>query len=179
MEPEITGQTERAEAVDRTGALPEPLATDLEARLDALIATRIEAVMAGQREAERERLLQRFGADNPDFAALAAKGELEAQKRLHPLLDDVGAYFAHKLMVERQEHEQALGKARESAEAEAETQTMERLRAKRLARTLGPAPAGAGRGQGRDPELADPAKFGGINAVLAARLRARRQSAGN
>jgi hypothetical protein len=163
---------------DAGSAALEPLPADLEKRLDALLESRLEAVEARRREAEREGLMQRFAAEHPDFRQLAASGVLEEQKRLAPLLDDVGAYFAHHLAAERQDRASAIEAARKDAVAEAEAGLMDRLRTKGLARTLSAAPAAAGRGQGVDPDLAAPEKFGGIHTVLAARLAARRQSAG-
>lgn len=159
-------------------AVLEPLFADLEKRLDALLESRLEAVEARRREAEHEGLMQRFAAEHPDFRQLAESGVLEAQKRLSPLLDDVGAYFAHHLAAERQDRATAIETARKAAAAEAEAGVMDRLRTKGLARTLNAAPAAAGRGQGVDPDLAAPEKFGGVHAVLAARLAARRQSVG-
>lgn len=156
----------------------ETVFADLEARLDALLEARLDAVETRRREAEREILLARFMADNPDFRELAASGALEARKRDNPLLDDVGAYFAHRLDVERQAGAEALAKAREEAASQAEADALARFRAKRLAQTVTAAPTGAGRGRDVAPELGAPEKFGGVNAVLAARLAARRQSAG-
>ena len=175
MEPEILQQPEVPEAKDPGIAGLESMFADLEKRLDALVAQRLDAVEARRLAAERDNQLARFAADNPDFRELRASGALEAQKRGNPVLDDVGAYFAHHLKAARQGADEAVAKAR----AEAETRTLEQVRSKRLARTLSAAPSGAGRGQGPDPELAAPEKFGGINAVLAARLAARRKSSGN
>ena len=156
----------------------EPFFAELEKRLDALLESRLDALDARRRETERQTLMDRFVAEHPDFRTLAADGSLEAQQRANGLLDDVGAYFAHHLQAERQEHAAALETARQEAAAAAEVRAMERFRAKGLARTLSVAPADAGRGRGVDPDLAAPEKFGGVNAVLAARLSARRQSAG-
>lgn len=156
----------------------QPGAGDLEKRLDALIEARLEAVEARRREASRESWLARFDAAHPDFRKLVASGALEARKRDNPLLDDVGAYFVHRLEAEREAGVAALAKAREEAAARAEAETLGRLRHKGLARTMGAAPVGDGRGREGEPELAAPEKFGGVNAVLAARLTARRQTEG-
>ncbi|EHJ49020.1 hypothetical protein DFW101_3020 [Solidesulfovibrio carbinoliphilus subsp. oakridgensis] len=156
----------------------ETVFADLEARLDALLEARLDAVETRRKEAERGALLARFAADNPDFTDLSAAGVLEAQKRGNPLLDDVGAYFAHHLAAAREAGDAALAKAREEAASQAEADALARFKAKRLAQTVTAAPTGAGRGRDGAPELAAPGQFGGINAVLAARLAARRQSAG-
>jgi hypothetical protein len=177
MEPETVQQPEGRHAPGTTG--PESALGDLENRLDALVEARLDAIEERRRLAERATLTERFVADNPDFRELLASGALAAQKRDNPLLDDMGAYYAHRLAAERQVAEQALAKARAEAATEAEDRALERFRTKRLAQTLSAAPAGAGRGEGVAPELAAPEKFGGLNAVLAARLEARRKSAGN
>lgn len=157
-------------------AEPQSFFAALENRLDALLTTRLDALEDKRRQDAHEALMARFVAEHPDFRELTASGALEAQKRANPLLDDVAAYFAARLEAESQAHEAALEKAREEAAAEAETRTLERIRTKSLARTLSRTPSGAGRGQGADPDLAAPEKFGGLNAVLAARHSARRQA---
>ena len=178
MEATFVAPPEPAVSVDPGLSAVEPFFAELEKRLDALLESRLDALDARCRETERQTLMDRFVAEHPDFRTLAADGSLEAQQRANGLLDDVGAYFAHHLQAERQEHVAALETARQEASAAAEARAMERFRAKGLARTLSVAPADAGRGRGVDPDLAAPEKFGGVNAVLAARLSARRQSAG-
>lgn len=178
MEPEIVEPPERAATKAPGIADLETVFADLEKRLDTLVEERLDVVETRCLEAEREGRLARFAADNPDFRELAASGALEVQKRGNPLLDDLGAYYAHRLATEREANAAALDKAREEAASKAEADAVTRFRAKRLAQTLGVAPSGAGRGQGVAPELAAPETFGGLNAVLAARLTARRQSAG-
>lgn len=176
-QPAATPDTSMSTADGGLAAL-EPMFTALEKRLDALLEARLDAVEARRKEVERQALLTRFMAEHPDFRQLVASGALEAQKRLNPLLDDVGAYFAHQLEAERQVRADTLEAAKREAAAQAEARTMDRVRSKGLARTLSIAPAEAGRGLGVDPDLAAPEKFGGIHSVLAARLSARRQSLG-
>lgn len=172
----VTPGTVPAEAPSIAGL--ESVFADLEKRLDALVESRLTAVEARRLEAERTALAEAFASRHPDFRELAAGGALAAQQRDNPLLDDVGAYFAHHLSMERQAAAGELAKVRAEAEAEAEARTLERVRSKRLATSLGASPAAPGRGQGSDPDLAAPEKFGGINAVLAARLASRRRDAG-
>ena len=129
-------------------------------------------------EAERMTLAETFASQHPDFKELAASGALAAQKRDNPLLDDVGAFFAPHLCAQRQAATEELAKARAEAATDAEARTLERVRSKRLATSLGASPAAPARSQGTDPTLAAPEKFGGINAVLAARLASRRRDAG-
>lgn len=165
-----------APIADASAADPQSFLSALENRLEALLASRLDALEDKRRQDERDTLMARFVAEHPDYRELAASGALEAQKRANALLDDVGAYFAAKLETEGQAHEADLEKTRQEATAQAEAKALERIRTKRLARTLSRTPSGAGRGEGTDPDLAAPEKFGGINAVLAARLLARRQS---
>ncbi len=179
MEATCVAPLETALSVDPGLSAVEPFFVELEKRLDALLESRLDALEARRREDERHTLLDRFAAEHPDFRALAADGSLEAQKRANGLLDDVGAYFAHHLEAERRSRDDALDAARQEAAAAAEARALERLRAKGLARTLSAAPAEAGRGQGVDADLAVPEKFGGVHAVLAARLAARRRCAGD
>ena len=179
MEAETVQQPEAAQGQDPGIAGLESVFSDLEKRLDELVAARLDAVETKLRLAQREALAGRFAAEHPDFQELQTAGALAAQRRNNPLLDDVGAYFAHHLLVERQARSEAVAAARAEAETEAEGRALERFRAKRLAQTLCVAPAGAGRGEGTDPQLGAPEKFGGINAVLAARFTARRKAAGN
>ena len=156
----------------------ESVFADLEKRLDQLVESRLDAVEAKRLEAERAALAEAFAGRHPDFTELAASGALAAQKRENPLLDDMGAYFAHHLSVQRQAAAAELAKATAEAATEAEARTLERVRSKRLATSLGASPAAPARGQSTDPDLAAPEKFGGVNAVLAARLASRRRNAG-
>jgi len=156
----------------------ESVFADLEKRLDQLVESRLDAVEAKRLEAERAAQADVFAGRHPDFTELAASGALAAQKRDNPLLDDVGAYYAHHLSVQRQAAAAELAKATAEAEAAAEARTLERVRSKRLSTSLGASPAAPARGQGTDPDLAAPEKFGGVNAVLAARHRSRRRDAG-
>jgi len=96
----------------------------------------------------------------------------------NPLLDDVGAYLAHRLELERRQATAALEQARQEAAHAAESALLERVKTKRLAATLGAAPAEPNRGRGIGPELTEPERFGGLTTVLAARLEARRKTAG-
>ncbi len=174
MEPETVPLPETLQGPDLEAVL-----AGLETRLDRLVETRLDAAEVHRRQDEREALVARFATDNPDFRELAAAGTLEAVKSRNPLLDDVGAYFAHRLETERQAAAATVAQARQEAEAAAEARLVERFKAKRLAATLSAAPAGPARGQGLDPELGAPEQFGGLNAVLAARLEARRKAFGN
>lgn len=178
METQTVASPQQVPAATPDNLGPQEGSADLERRLDALIEARLDAVEARRREAEHEALMTRFVAEHPDFPQLLADGSLETLKRANPLLDDVGAYFAFLLATERQEREAAVEAARKDAADAAEAGLRERLRAKGLARTLNASPATPGRCRGLDPDLAAPERFGGIHSVLAARLAARRQSAG-
>ena len=177
MEPDVTVQPALPEQREPGPAGPEPaLAAELENRLDALISERLDAAGDRLRRAERDILAARFAEAHPDFRELLAYGAIDAEKRANPMLDDMGAYYASLLAAERARRDRLLEEARTAA-AEAESLARERFRTKSLARTLGPSSAGAGRGGGSDPELSAPEKFGGLHAVLAARLAERRKTA--
>ena len=178
MESEATVTSGSAPVQDPGIAGLESVFVDLEKRLDALVESRLDAVEAKRLEAERVALAEDFARRHPDFKELAASGALAVQKRDNPLLDDVGAYFAHHLSQQRQIAAEELEKARAEAETEAEARTLERVRSKRLAAALGASQAAPVRSQGADRDLAAPEKFGGMNAVLAARLASRRRDAG-
>ncbi|OLN25000.1 hypothetical protein DVDV_3718 [Desulfovibrio sp. DV] len=180
MESEATVKSGSVPAGDPGIAGLESVFVDLEKRLDDLVEARLDAVSARRQEAERAELAEQFALRHPDFRELAGNGALAAQRRDNPLLDDVGAYYAHHLSVEREAAAGELAKARAEAETEAEARTIERVRSKRLAAALGASSSATAQARtaGVDADLAAPEKFGGINAVLAARMAARRRDAG-
>jgi hypothetical protein len=145
-----------------------------ERRALEIVEERLAAFREDLGRREREERLEKFSGENPAFRELAANGKLEEYKRKNPLLDDFGAYFAHRLEEERA----GLAGKIEQAVAAAEERMLAQFKAKRLAATMdsGPGPAKDG---GIEPELARPEKFGGLNAVIAARLKARREAAGS
>ena len=156
----------------------ESVFSDLEARLDALIETRLENLEARRAAAERVELAQRFAAEHPDFETLRENGALAARQRENPLLGEVGAYFAHHLAEAGKANQEETERVRQKALAEGEAAAMERLRARRGSVALG-APSGTPqRGRADDPQREAPDRFGGVHAVLAARMAARRRDAG-
>ncbi|MHC1791435.1 hypothetical protein [Solidesulfovibrio sp.] len=178
MESEAAVTPGTAPAEDPGIAGLESVFTDLEKRLDQLVESRLDALEAKRLDAERTALAEQFASRHPDFKELAASGALAAQKRDNPLLDDVGAYFAHHLAAQRQAAAGELAKARAEAETEAEARTIERVRSKRLAAAMGASQAAPARNSGLEADLAAPEKFGGMHAVLAARLASRRRDTG-
>ena len=156
----------------------ESVFADLEARLDALIEARLEHLETRRAASERAELARRFAAEHPDFETLRDNGDLAARQRENPLLDEVGAYFAHHLAeVEKASQEEAEC-VRQKALAEGEAMAMERLRARRGRVALDAPAAAPMRGRSDDPQLEAPDRFGGVHAVLAARMAARRRDAG-
>jgi hypothetical protein len=179
MEPNTASPPDNAaQAASGPEALERGLA-GLEQRLDRLIQTRLDAAETRQKESSHAVHLNRFAAAHPDFLERQADGTLDALRAGNPLLDEVGAYLAHRLEIERREAATTLHQARQEAATSAEAALLERVKTKRLAATLGAAPAGANRGQGLAPELDQPERFGGLTTVLAARLEARRKAAGH
>jgi hypothetical protein len=99
----------------------------------------------------------KFLDNNPGHNALSA----------HMALTSAGNAEKIKIMVE-----EAVAKAVK----ETETKMIKNFKAKKGAQVLGSGPASTGTAQGRiAPELKQPKKFGGVNTVLAARLKERRQ----
>ncbi len=156
----------------------ESVFSDLEARLDALIETRLENLEARRTAAERAELAERFAAEHPDFEALRENGVLAARQRENPLLGEVGAYFAHHLAEAGKASAEETERVRQDALAEGEARAMERLRARRGRVALDAPAAAPRRGRSDDPQLEAPDRFGGVHAVLAARMAARRRDAG-
>ena len=152
----------------------EGLLCGIEERVAGLVEKGLGRLGGEIQKARRLEAEAAFTARHPDFADLKKSGRLDALRRDNPLLDEVGAYFADRLEHERQDMADRL----EKAAKDAEKRVLEGLRVRRQAATLsqglGAAPSGAA-----DPEMADPARFGGINAVLARRLATRRATAGN
>lgn len=181
MQRPIVPPPESAEQAAPLGTAPvaETALSDLEKRLDKLIAARLEAVENRRAESERQTRLERFAAAHPDFVQLKASGVLDALRADNPILDDVGAYFVHHLENERRGNAETLEKARQDAASAAEADLLDRMKTKRLAATLDTALGGPGRGRAADPELGAPERFGGLTSVLTARLAARRKHAGN
>ena len=156
----------------------ESVFADLEARLDALIEARLENLEARRAAAERAELAERFSAEHPDFETLRENGALAARQRENPLLDEVGAYFAHHLAQAGKASAEETERVRQKALAEGEAAAMERLRARRGSVALDAPAAAPRRGRSDDPQLEAPDRFGGVHAVLAARMAARRRDAG-
>lgn len=156
----------------------ESVFSDLEARLDALIETRLENLEARRAAAKRGELAERFSAEHPDFETLRKNGDLAARQRENPLLDEVGAYFAHHLAEADKTNAEETERVRQKALADGEAAAMERLRARRGSVALDAPAAAPRRGRADDPQLDAPDRFGGVHAVLAARMAARRRDAG-
>ena len=174
-----TGAASGADAgIDFGIAGLESLFADLEARLDALIQARLENLEARRAASQRAELAQRFAAEHPDFETLRKNGALAARQRENPLLGEVGAYFAHHLAEAGKANQEETERVRQKALAEGEAAAMERLRARRGSVALGAPTAAPQRGRSGDPQLEAPDRFGGVHAVLAARMAARRRDAG-
>lgn len=151
----------------------------LEDRLDRLLGAAPPQAGPPRPDNARQARVEQFAASHPDFRELRESGVLAAIRDENPLLDDLGAYLAHRLASERRQAATTLETARREAAAQAEADTLERIRAKRQAATLSTSQGGPGRGQGQDPELGAPERFGGLTAVLASRLEARRKAVGH
>jgi hypothetical protein len=146
----------------------------IEERMAGLVEKGLSRLGDEMERAKRREAEAAFAAGHPDFAELKKSGRLDALRRDNPLLDEVGAYFAARLEGERRDMAARL----EEAAREAEKRVVEGLRVRRQAATLSQG-QGAAPDRAADPEMADPGRFGGVNAVLAKRLATRRAAAGN
>ncbi|QLA21282.1 hypothetical protein [Desulfolutivibrio sulfoxidireducens] len=152
----------------------ERLVRGLEAKTARLVEDGLARLGQELEQSRRREAEAAFLASHPEFDELRQSGRLDELRRENPLLDEVGAYFAAMLERERAD----VAKRLEEAASQAEKRAVEGLRARRFAATLGQGP-GAAPDRAGDPELAEPGRFGGVNAVLAKRLATRRVAAGN
>lgn len=165
---------DRPKAADPGQAARDGFLRSIEERLAGLVEKSLGQLTGGMEQARRLEAEAAFAAGHPDFAELRRSGRLEEMRRDNPLLDEVGAYFAARLELERGKMAERL----EEAVKETERRVLEGLRVRRQAATLSQG-QGSAPGMAPEPELADPGRFGGLNAVLARRLTTRRETAGN
>jgi hypothetical protein len=167
-------QRDRSEGPVPAGPEWEGVIRRLERKAAQLVEESLARLGQEMEKSRRREAEAAFLAGHPEFDELRQSGRLGEIMRENPLLDEVGAYFAAMLERERADMARRL----EEAADEAEKRVVESLRSRRLAATLGQGP-GAAPDRAGDPELAEPGRFGGINAVLAKRLATRRNAAGN
>ncbi len=170
----VTDGSGRSQGPVPAGPEWEGLVRRLEHRAAQLVEQSLGRLGEELEKSRRREAEAAFLAGHPEFDELRQSGRLGEIMRENPLLDEVGAYFAAMLERERADMARRL----EEAAGEAEKRVVESLRSRRLAATLGQGP-GAAPDRAGDPELAEPGRFGGINAVLAKRLGTRRNAAGN
>jgi hypothetical protein len=170
----VTDGSGRSEGPVPAGPEWEGLVLRLERKVAHLVEEGLARLGQEMEKSRRREAEAAFLAGHPEFDELRQSGRLGEIMRDNPLLDEVGAYFAAMLERERADMARRL----EEAAGEAEKRVVESLRSKRLAATLGQGP-GAAPDRAGDPELAEPGRFGGVNAGLARRLTTRRAVAGN
>ena len=129
---------------------------------------------AKEKQQQSNALTSRFISENPDFMEARQNGELAAIMKANPMHDEFSAFYEFKFKNAQKEKLADVA----AASKEAESRANKNLAAKRHAQTMtgataAPPQADAG---GKDPELADPAKFGGIRNVLLRRVNQRRSA---
>lgn len=122
-------------------------------------------------QAKVDALADQFIKANPDFLEFQESGEIADFIKQNPLHDNVSAYYALKAQKADAAHRAELGAAVKAAEDKVRKDFAAKQSAKTLTGSTSSPPAAP---NGPDPELANPEKYGGINAVLARRLVARR-----
>lgn len=132
-----------------------------------------EQAKAAAEQAKVDALADQFIKANPDFLELQESGEIADFLKQNPLHDNVSAYYALKAQKADAAHKAELDAAVKAAEEKVRKDFAAKQSAKTLTGSTSSPPAAP---NGPDPELANPEKYGGINAVLARRLVARRSA---
>jgi hypothetical protein len=145
--------------------------------IEAGAQQRIESYLTQQqRESEAKRLQDEFLKTNADFIELRDNGELEPIIATNPLHDNLSAYYAHKAQQAEAKAEAAVKEAVAKAVKETEARLQKEYTSKRNAASLGESAAHVPNARNTPPELQDTKRFGGVNQVLANRLRSMREA---
>jgi hypothetical protein len=119
-----------------------------------------------------------YAAKNETFDAMWDSGEIQRFIDKNPGHNAISAHMALTLEAKAKDIETQIKEAVEKAQKETEERVVKNFKAKKGAQVLSSGPVSTGTVQGKiAPELKTPKKFGGINTVLAARLKERRQAA--
>jgi hypothetical protein len=119
-----------------------------------------------------------YAAKNETFDQMWDSGEIQRFIDKNPGHNAISAHMALMSDGNAKGVEIQIKDATEKAIKETEERMIKNFKAKKGAQVLSSGPTTTGTVQGKiAPELKDPKKFGGINTVLAARLRERRQAA--
>lgn len=119
-----------------------------------------------------------YAAKNETFDQMWDSGEIQRFIDKNPGHNAISAHMALMSDGNAKGVEIQIKDATEKAIKKTEERMIKNFKAKKGAQVLSSGPTTTGTVQGKiAPELKDPKKFGGINTVLAARLRERRQAA--
>ncbi len=128
-----------------------------------------------------DRVLKTFddyAAKNETFDQMWDTGELQRFIDKNPGHNAISAHMALMSGSNAKDVETQIKDAVEKAQKETEERIIKNFKAKKGAQVLSSGPTSTGTVHGKiAPELKDPKNFGGVNAVLAARLKERRQAA--
>lgn len=120
-----------------------------------------------------------YAAKNDTFDQMWDSGEISAFISKNPGHNAISAHMELTAEGKTKDVEARIKDAVEKAVKEAEDKVIKNFKAKKGAQVLSSGPATTGTAHGKvAPELKEPKKFGGINTVLAERLRQRRQAVG-
>lgn len=123
------------------------------------------------------KTLNDYAAKNETFDQMWDSGEIQRFVEANPGYDAISAHMALTSEDNAKNIEIKVKEAVEKAVKETEERIIKNFKAKRGAQVLSSGPASTGTVQGKvAPELKEPKKFGGVNTVLAARLKERRQA---
>lgn len=142
-------------------------------QLNAEIMKNVRALFEEQAgKTTKEQTVEKFLSDNKEFGDFWKGGQIHAEMKKNPLLNEVGAYY--KLTAEK-----AIEKAAEKAKAEGEEQGRLQAEAKAGRRVLGVAPGRRPIDRAETPpELKNPEAFGGTTKALLRLLEQREAEGG-
>lgn len=124
------------------------------------------------------KTLDNYAAKNKTFDPMWDSGEIQKFMNKNPGHNAMSAHMALTAEGAAKDVETQIKEAVEKAQKETEERVIKNFKAKKGAHVLSSGPTTTGTVQGKiAPELKDPKKFGGVNTVLAARLKERRQAA--
>lgn len=147
------------------------------------IRAEVSAEVAGtfSQRSQEDNVLKTFddyAAKNETFDPMWDSGEIQAFINSNPGHNAISAHMALMSEGNAKGVEAKVKDAVEKAVKETEERVIKNFKAKKGAQVIGSGPVTTGTVQGKiAPELKQPKKFGGVNTVMAARLKERRQAA--
>jgi len=132
-----------------------------------------ESLSAKMHEEKVLSTFDKYVEENDSFNEMWESGEIQKFMNDNPGHNSISAHMA---MTAEDKQAKAIEEAVAKAIKETEEKVIKNFKAKKGAKVLSEGSSTTGTSQTIAPELKDPKKFGGINTVLAARLKARRQA---